>query len=155
MTGFRPLLPNSVIPATITRIQDKCRNPNSFVGIWVGRNLPESLESGRSGQIRQACRNPAVLARSGQPVRILQFWPADRNPTVLARFRLDGQNTVARIWADRFRWWWPDSGDIARMLSNFGTGKISVMVDYLKWRSTVSFNRGRMRLAILENDLRF
>jgi hypothetical protein len=26
----------------------------------------------------------------------------------------------------------PDSDDIDRMLSNFGTGKISMMVDYLK-----------------------
>jgi hypothetical protein len=32
----------------------------------------------------------------------------------------------------KFRRRWPDSSDIDRMLSDFGTGKISVMVDYLK-----------------------
>jgi hypothetical protein len=50
---------------------------------------------------------------------------------------------------------WPDSGDNDRMLSDFSTSKISVIVDCLKWRLTVSFNRGRMRLASSENDLRF
>jgi hypothetical protein len=34
----------------------------------------------------------------------------------------------------KFQWFWKDSGDIDRMLSDFDTGKISVMVDYLNMK---------------------
>jgi hypothetical protein len=54
---------------------------------------------------------------SGQAARIQPFWP-------------DGRNTVALIWANQIPS--PDSGDIDRMLSDFGASKISVMVDCLK-----------------------
>jgi hypothetical protein len=59
--------------------------------------------------------------------------PAGRSGwDVLARFQLDGWNTtslIAKIWVD-----WiplPDFGNIDKILSDFGTGKISVMVDCL------------------------
>jgi hypothetical protein len=57
------------------------------------------------------------LPESGQSAGIRPFWP-------------DGRNTVARIQTDRIPS--PDSDDIDRVLSDFGTGKISVMVDCLK-----------------------
>jgi len=99
---------------TIARIQDRGRNPDNFVKIWVGRipaqngrtpaYWPESARTagirpfwqGFSGQILSA-----VLARSGQPAGI---WPILTNSAVLVRFRPDGwnaMNLVTGIWADQ------------------------------------------------------
>jgi len=65
-------------------------------------------DSGILAEICQNRRNPASRQGSGR------IWPD-----------LSGQPAGIRPF-------WPDSSDIDRMLSNFGTGKISVMVDCLK-----------------------
>jgi len=143
--GFWQLLSDSAIPATIAIIQDKGRNPNSFVEICQNRWNPAIL-----ARSRPVGRDLAVLARSGRPTVLGWFVrPAGRNPAFLARIR-SSESGVTGFWRR-----WPDSGNIDRMLSDFSTGKISMMVDCLKWRSTVSFNRGWMRLTSSENDLRF
>jgi hypothetical protein len=96
-TRFRTLLPNSAIPATIARIQDKGWNPNSFVEIWVGR-IPTKV--------------------AGFRLKVTGFWPKLPDSGILAvlaglPFWLRWPNSVAgfrrhrfRISVPaRFRWW--------------------------------------------------
>jgi hypothetical protein len=114
-----------MIPATFTgfhhssyiaKIQDKGRNLNSFVGIWVGRISAYWLEFARTAGFRPMARSsrPAVLVWSVQP---------------------DGWNTFAGIWADwipatligcyrisvpaRF-WWWSTAWSESRLCRLIG-----------------------------------
>jgi hypothetical protein len=120
-------------PESYPKWPETCQNrwnPANRPGSGSSGQIPASRQgSCRSGQIRPVGRDPTFLARFGQSVGIRPFWPY---PAGILSFWPDGRNMtilVVGIRTDQIPL--PDSDDIDRMLSNFSTGKISVMVDCL------------------------